>query len=102
MPSRNGRAGGNPPIPEQKRLASGESGLLTPRELEVAELIAAAKTNSQIGVILGCSPWTVKTHVEHILEKLQMDSRVSIGIWWVEVQLNGASSRPGEQKSDRV
>ncbi|HEY5075426.1 MAG TPA: helix-turn-helix transcriptional regulator [Pyrinomonadaceae bacterium] len=101
MPSRNGRTSGNTPNPEQKRLASGESRLLTPREREVAELIAAAKTNSQIGVVLGCSPWTVKTHVEHILEKLQMESRVSIGTWWVELQLNGGSSRSGEQKSGR-
>jgi DNA-binding NarL/FixJ family response regulator len=92
MPSRNGRCSGHAPIPNQNQPASGALRPLTSRELEVAELIARAKTNSQIGKILGCSPWTVKTHVEHILEKLEMDSRLEVGIWWVELRRDGGKS----------
>ncbi|HEV2805045.1 MAG TPA: helix-turn-helix transcriptional regulator [Chthoniobacterales bacterium] len=99
MLPRNGPNSGHLPKPQDQRLASGASRLLTSRELEVAELIARAKTNSQIGKILGCSPWTVKTHVEHILGKLEMDSRLEVGIWWVELQRDGGKSLLREQRS---
>ena len=101
MPSGNGRDSGNPPNPKQEHLASGELRPLSPRELEVAEWIAAAKTNPEIGEVLGCSPRTVQKHVEHILDKLKVGSRISIAVWWAQQQLNGGSSGPGEQESGR-
>jgi len=48
---------------------------LTSRELEILELIAAHQTNKQIAKQLSVSLHTVKNHVHHILEKLQVRNR---------------------------
>lgn len=44
-------------------------GELTPREREVLRLIAAGRSNSEIGTELHLSPLTAKTHVSRILAK---------------------------------
>lgn len=48
---------------------------LTPRELEVLQLLAEGLTNQQIGTRLSLSPRTVKTHVQNLLVKLDMPDR---------------------------
>ena len=64
---------GPAPVPD------GESGLLpeplTPRELEVARLLAQRRTNRQIAQELVISFATVKVHVEHIIAKLKVSDR---------------------------
>jgi DNA-binding CsgD family transcriptional regulator len=49
--------------------------LLTPRELEVLELIAAGATNAAIARQLVVSDQTAKTHVSHVLRKLRATNR---------------------------
>src|SRR5689334_12681086 len=48
---------------------------LSPRELEVAELLSRSATNSDIAETLFLSPRTVEKHVARILAKLGMDRR---------------------------
>ena len=48
---------------------------LTPREIEVLELIAERLSNKQVAKRLSVSVSTVKNHVHSILDKLQVDSR---------------------------
>ncbi len=48
---------------------------LTPRELEVLELLAEGLSNAEIARRLYISPSTTKVHVHHILEKLGSKSR---------------------------
>jgi len=43
---------------------------LTPREREVAELIADGNSNKEAGRRLGISPRTVELHRAHLMEKL--------------------------------
>jgi DNA-binding CsgD family transcriptional regulator len=50
---------------------------LTPRELEVLAYVAVGKTNPEIGIILGISSRTVSKHVEHILERLSVETRTA-------------------------
>jgi DNA-binding NarL/FixJ family response regulator len=50
-------------------------GGLTPRELEVLRLVAAGRSNSEIGAALFISVPTVKRHVSTILAKLGQPSR---------------------------
>lgn len=50
---------------------------LTPRELEVLLWVAKGKTNRDIGDILGMSPRTVNKHLEHIYEKLGVETRTA-------------------------
>ena len=49
--------------------------LLTPRELEVLELMAAGATNAAIARQLVVSDQTAKTHVSHVLRKLRATNR---------------------------
>lgn len=49
--------------------------LLSDRELEVLDCLAAGQTTSQIAASLFISENTVKTHVRHILEKLEASNR---------------------------
>ena len=57
---------------------------LSPREREVAALIAQGLTNPQIAVHLVITQRTVAAHVEHILNKLGFASRIQIGVWAAE------------------
>ncbi|MDY0057731.1 MAG: DNA-binding response regulator [Methyloversatilis sp.] len=50
---------------------------LTPREAEVLSWLAKGKTNRDIGDILGMSPRTVNKHLEHIYEKLGVETRAA-------------------------
>ncbi len=48
---------------------------LTAREAEVLYWVAKGKTNRDIGEICGTSPATVKKHLEHVFEKLGVETR---------------------------
>jgi DNA-binding NarL/FixJ family response regulator len=54
---------------------------LTPRELEVLRLLAQGQTNRQISQKLVVSAATVKVHVEHIIEKLEVSDRTQAAVW---------------------
>ena len=55
------------------RLAPGEE--LTPTELQIMHLICADKSNAEIARIMDVKLPTVKTHVSHILDKLDVKRR---------------------------
>ena len=48
---------------------------ITEREYEVLELLARGQTNQEIGESLYVSPNTVKTHLTHLYEKLEVSRR---------------------------
>jgi DNA-binding NarL/FixJ family response regulator len=50
--------------------------LLTPRELEVLQLLATGATNQQIADALNISAQTAKTHVQKVMKKLGVHSRL--------------------------
>ena len=56
---------------------------LTPREFEVAGLVAAGWTNKEIGARLGIGTSTVKEHVHRILAKTGLQSRAAIAAAYV-------------------
>jgi DNA-binding CsgD family transcriptional regulator len=85
MPSRKRRGKG---AVNTLRVAETEPPYLTQRELQVIEWIVAGKRNDEIGKILECSPRTVQKHVQHILEKLHLETRTGVCIWWYERRLN--------------
>ncbi len=50
---------------------------LTTREAEVLYWVSKGKTNKDIGDILGSSPRTVNKHLEHVFEKLGVETRTA-------------------------
>jgi DNA-binding CsgD family transcriptional regulator len=56
--------------------ALGDYGL-TPRESEVLAWVAKGKTNAEVGAILQLSGRTVQKHLEHIYDKLGVESRTT-------------------------
>ena len=59
---------------EQTR-ARDRAGVLSSREREVLDLVAQGARNKQIAVALTISEFTVKRHVQNILQKLELPSR---------------------------
>jgi DNA-binding NarL/FixJ family response regulator len=53
---------------------------LTPRERDVLELLAQARSNATISVVLGISVGTVKLHVKAILAKLGVEDRAEAAL----------------------
>jgi DNA-binding CsgD family transcriptional regulator len=47
------------------------NGTLSPREVEILQLVAEERTYQQIGLQLGISGYTVKNHVSRLLRKLE-------------------------------
>jgi non-specific serine/threonine protein kinase len=68
-------------------------GVLSPREQEVAALLARGLTNKQVAAQLVVSPATVRSHVEHILTKLELSTRAQIAVWANQQGLLAAESR---------
>lgn len=62
----------------------GENGAdLSGRELEVLRLLAQGRDNSEIASALYISPGTAKTHVSHILRKLDTENRIQAAVYAV-------------------
>ncbi|MDP3071093.1 MAG: response regulator [Opitutaceae bacterium] len=58
---------------------------LTPREAEVLYWIAQGKSNPDIATILGANVRTVHKHVEHIFQKLGLETRNAAAITALEI-----------------
>jgi len=56
---------------------------LTPRERQVAALVASGRTNRQIGRVLGISEKTAEVHLHHVMSKLDARSRAEVAAWAV-------------------
>ncbi len=74
--SRRTRIGVDAPTPLVLRAGTIDQLGLTPREAEVLSLVAAGRTNRQIGEALYVSDKTASVHVSNILRKLGVTTRV--------------------------
>jgi two-component system nitrate/nitrite response regulator NarL len=70
------------PAPEPAPAAGGSA--LSPRELDILRGIARGDSNKLIARDLGIAETTVKVHVQHILRKLDVASRVQVAVIAVE------------------
>jgi DNA-binding NarL/FixJ family response regulator len=76
----SGAAPGDPDHPQPVRL--------TPRERQVAALVASGRTNRQIGRVLGISEKTAEVHLHHVMSKLDARSRAEVAAWAVTHHLS--------------
>lgn len=66
---------------------------LTAREMQVAQLLARGASNKVIAAQLGVTESTIKIHVQNVLKKLNLSSRVQIAVYMVE---HGLSTGGGD------
>ena len=69
------------PPARSPRSPASRPGDLTPREAEVLSLIAAGLSNGEIATRLTISEGTVKTHVNHVLAKIDARDRAQAVAW---------------------
>jgi two-component system nitrate/nitrite response regulator NarL len=64
---------------------------LSPREREIVACLTRGASNKEIARELAIAESTVKIHVQHILRKLELSSRVQVAVWAIE---HGIAPRP--------
>ena len=85
------------PRPPPRAPAPRRPGGLTRREAQVADLVAAGRTNRQIARALTISEKTVEVHVHNVIAKLGAQSRTEVATWVVAEQsapLHGSPDTP--------
>jgi predicted ATPase/DNA-binding CsgD family transcriptional regulator len=86
-------------VVEAYEVASAPPSSLTPREHEIAALIATGRSNKAIAAELSISPTTVARHVANILAKLGFRSRTQIAAWIADRP--SQAERPTEGSASR-
>jgi non-specific serine/threonine protein kinase len=75
-------------------LGMGAPGGLTPREYEVAVLVARGQSNREIAAALVIGERTVETHVTRVLQKLNLQRRAQVAAWAAAHDLLPTSHQP--------
>src|SRR6266516_6982950 len=68
---------------------------LSPREQEVLALLGRGWSNARIGKELFISPHTVRTHVQNVLQKLEMHSKLEAATFAMQHELAAKLPAPG-------
>lgn len=63
--------------------------LLSPREQEIARMVAQGYPNKTIASVLEISSWTVASHLRRIFVKLQISSRAAMATCLLSAEFNG-------------
>lgn len=82
---RNGGGAASPAKPEPDK----DAPQLSPREIDILKQLTRGASNKEIARSLGIAETTVKIHVQHILRKLNLSSRVQAAVWGSEQGLGG-------------
>jgi len=64
---------------------------LTPREREILDCLARGESNKGIARALDLAESTVKIHVQNVLKKLKLSSRVQAAVYAVEHRMQGGA-----------
>ncbi|MFE5126118.1 ATP-binding protein [Streptomyces sp. NPDC056669] len=71
-------------LPSEEPAVGGRPSPLTPRESEIAQLVAQGLSNKEIASSLVIAQRTAEGHIEHILSKLGFTSRAQVAVWVAE------------------
>ena len=75
------------PSPPQSEPTTLPAETLSDREIDVIKLVATGMSNASIASTLNISLPTVKTHVQHILRKLNVTDRTQAALWAVRERI---------------
>jgi two-component system nitrate/nitrite response regulator NarL len=78
----------------QKMIIDNNPEKLTPREREIIVMLASGASNKEIARTLDLAESTVKIHVQGILRKLNLSSRVQAAVYAVEHKLIAERTKP--------
>jgi DNA-binding NarL/FixJ family response regulator len=78
-----------PPVQPVTQVAAELNDQVTPRERDVLGLLAQGLSNRDIGEQLYISEGTVKTHVTHLLSRLNFKNRAQLAIYANSINVNG-------------
>ena len=78
--------------PQAAASAPAERDKLTAREREIVQCLAKGESNKEIARHLDVAESTVKIHVQNILKKLNLSSRVQVAVYAVEHGMGSAES----------
>jgi two-component system nitrate/nitrite response regulator NarL len=90
--------------PDREQVAAEPNGieLLSPRERQILAYIADGASNKVIGRALDIAETTVKIHVQHILRKLKIDSRVQAAVLFTnQTPRDGGDLKAARQDHDK-
>jgi len=87
--------------PEDARPGPPAASELTDRELEVIRLVARGRSNREIADEFVISEKTVKTHIGHVLAKLDLKDRTQLAIYALKNGLADEADASGSPRSDR-
>lgn len=95
-----------------RRVHAGPASLLSPREQEIAQMVARGYGNKKIASALDISSWTVASHLRRIFVKLQVSSRTAMVTSLSDAELRplltwregeaGSSARAGNDRCESV
>ncbi len=78
---------------------------LTPRQLQILELVAAGCTNRQVARSLGVAPATIRKHLENTFERLEVSSRSAAIVKvlpLLELRSNAVPDQDHFERADRA
>ncbi len=82
---------------EARASARERAAVLSAREREVLDFVARGARNKEIAAALFISEFTVKRHMQNILQKLELPSRrAAAAFYWSAFGMNGAGTAIGE------
>lgn len=84
---RGATVGAAPSVPADASAAAAPLTSLSPRELDILRSIARGASNKEIAREHGIAETTVKIHVQHVLRKLEVSSRVHAAVMAIELGL---------------
>ncbi|MCH7342342.1 response regulator [Pelomonas sp. CA6] len=73
-----------PDAPATDSAANEQLASLSPRERDILREVVRGSSNKEIARTLGIAETTVKIHVQHVLRKLGLNSRVQMAVWGSE------------------
>lgn len=72
---------------------------LTPKEIQIANLVWQGLTNREIGKIIGTTEQVIKNHLRSTFDKLGVWSRLELAMY---VASHGGSSWPGASEASEM